>query len=354
MVIFMNKLFIILMASLALTISAQSCEIINTANESNEVGGLDPQIRVFSLASSVQCSDFFDLDGPAVMHCQTTVGGQTIYVGIERAHEGNLKQLRKLKKVTIELANSDNGILRSSTLIWNQPNLKSRIMQVSGFTQTEFDNFKLLMTQYDEAYKLDKPLYDGRLPISQAAGGAETFLNYGRLYTDISCLIYDSNCIGYKHYFVYASNKPITGTFFFPEGFLEEDINLKKYMEYFKDLVMIMDFSKEPDNQDRFGGFFRNPISYILDGKKYEDTDLFIKLLAYTGAVTQGIGSMNIPDTAFIYPHYLMNVKGWQPGECIITKDSSERDILTYSEEGPYCLLFSKCQIKHSALAPRF
>ena len=101
----MNKLFIILMASLALTISAQSSEI-DTGDESQEVSKLDRLSRNLSLAP-VQCSEFrvteemennapfFDLVGPAVRHCQTTIGGQIIYVGIERIHENNLYQLIK-------------------------------------------------------------------------------------------------------------------------------------------------------------------------------------------------------------------------------------------------------------------
>lgn len=354
------------MVSLALTISAQSSEI-DTADESKEASNLELHLRTLSLAP-VQCSEFrvteemennapfFDLDGPAVRHCQTTIGGQIIYVGIERIHENNLNQLIKLGKTTCELANSDNGLLS----IWSRfglsrPNLKSQIMQAAGFTQSEFDNFELLLTQYVEAYTSYKQLNEGVFPISLGTAGADSFLRVrGKMHCDTS----DGTryCIGDKHYFVYASNTPITGAFSFPKGFLEEKINLKQYMEYFKDLVMIMDFSKEPDNQDLFGGIFRNPINYVLDGKKYEDADLFIKLLAYTGAVTQGIGSMIFPvySISIVESMYLMNVKGWQPGECIITKDSSERDILTYSDEDPHCLLFSKGQIKHSALASRF
>src|SRR5436190_12053832 len=219
---------------------------------------------------------------PGVYAGKKTVGNETVYFGMEKVHGGNIKQWDKYVKLT-DTFTDNNGCLncwRCAFAGIPQYRIPSYdiVQHITGFTETEHNDFMNVVKTY-----VENDRNEGKA-IREIASKTVGF-----------CITTDKPTR--TDYVVYASKKPITGEFLFSTNFLEEKVLLKQYLQYFKDLLMIVG-SMIPANEYIYdkcvyvnNGLFENPLSLIQDGKKYPG--LAIQLHAFSAVAVDSAVAVN-------------------------------------------------------------
>lgn len=261
--------------------------------------------------SSDITTQFFGEVAPGVYAGQTKVGHEIVYFGMERVDRYNVDNWDKYKNCTQRLTANSRGILA----VWPSiiPEIREvpfgDLKQVTGFT----DESELL----DFLDKLEKVVHENK----------NVIVALQKIPTGLAGFYIEDDG---NFYVVYASKKPVTGRFPFPDN-LPSSLPLKKYYEYFGDLLMVVRSQIKPD-EDSYGnrGIFKNPISFIEDGNKYPG--LSLKLHGFSAVVAQYISKdkqyMDVEPAPAMRRILVMN-KDWKPGDLMI----DGRDFFDYSQE---------------------
>lgn len=361
----MKRLFILAMVGLSLTASVQCSEIIEymdieqtsgttTSPHFHEVcPGVfagkaiaakftleDEHVNKYFLAKEIDK----EIPGDIIQYIMSfyCLLYREVHFGREKVTKENMIWWKKYAQITSRLLD-DRGLLYSWPLVFKNGEEISheQVKHVTGFTEDEHNSFMIQFKSYTQENILE--VRNNRGTVKQCAAGICGFQN-----DEIKG---DNN-----FYIAYASKKPITGEFFshnkYPDcfaSFADNKSYLKQYIESFKDLLMVMSFKSDLPNSYTIPGIFKNPISCIQDGKKYDD--LFMKLLAYSAVVNQDKKFMNINPVYFEFD-ILVNVNGWNPGDFRI----KEKDFCKYTTKKLNNVRWQNpnCQIKTSSLARLF
>lgn len=249
---------------------------------------------------------------PGVYAGQTQVGNETVYFGMEKIDDVNIEQWDKYKRQAEKLTTKNGGLLTNWSIFHKQnirPPFSERIQKRTGFSD-----------ENEYAHFMDK--LDAVVDANQNIVGLLIGIPTGIAGFNIKA---DGNS-----YVVYASKKPVTGRFPFPVE-LPIEISLKKFYEYFGDILMIVKSEVKPDADSYANrGIFKNPISFIEDGNKYPG--LSMKLHGFSAAVVHHIFKnkqyMSVAPAPAMRS-IIVKMPGWQRGDLII----DGKDILDFSPE---------------------
>lgn len=266
-------------------------------------------IALVASANILYAKSFSEV-APGVYAAKSNIGGNDVYFGMEKIDKLNEFKWRRYADMADYLTKTSRGILAVwPTFISRGKNIPydQGIGEATDFNELEFNNY---------IEKIKNVLKDNERALSVIKGvpiGVAGFSTAGK-----------------DKYVAYASKKPILGRFPFPSE-LPLWISLKKYYEYFGDLLMIVGSDIKPGSlsyENR--GIFRNPISVIEDGNKYPG--LSMKLHEFTALSAHTINSNTkylVVDPAPSMRAIIVNFKGWQRGDLII----NGKDLLDYSPE---------------------
>ena len=257
-------------------------------------------------------TEFFGEVAPGVYAGQTRVGNEIVYFGMERVDEKNIENWNKYVRYSDSLTKNSRGILA----VWPSHIAKirevpfSQLQKITGFTEeSELSEF---LDKLEKVVQENKNIVDGLKGVPTGIAGFS--------------IQADGN-----YYVVYVSKKPVTSRFPFPDNLPEFFPSLKKYYEYFGDLLMIVRSEIETDGDSYSNrGIFKNPISFIEDGNKYPG--LSMKLHGFSALVAQHISKnkqyMSVAPAPAMRSIILKN-KGWHPGDLTI----DGRDFFDFSPE---------------------
>jgi len=195
---------------------------------------------------------------------------------MEKVDSENKVWWDKYKDISKRLTDRDRGIMSVWSRLKGKRTSYDLIKDVTGFTEDEYVKF---MDKLDEVVRNSKSV--------ECMPGA--FL------PSVACALLGvpAGVVGFQisddgnNYVVYASKKTVMGRYAFPKD-MPAFISLKKYYDYFKDIIMIVRSEFKPgDISYNNRGIFKNPISFIEDGDKYPG--LSMKLHGFSAAAIHHI-----------------------------------------------------------------
>jgi hypothetical protein len=259
---------------------------------------------------------------PGVYAGQARVGNEIVYFGMEKVDEHNKKFWDIYKNKTRYLTQEGRGIFSSWAKAIHDGHQQfpysEEIAQRTGFSEKEYTDFWNKLAHAVKSSRVVKGPHSTALSIINAFDGIPSGIAGFQIDTSGN------------FYVLYASRKPVTGHFPFPQE-LPDFINLKQYYEYFENIIMIVrsDIESGKSSYDN-RGIFKNPISFIEDGNKYPG--LSMKLHAFSAVVahliSKGILELSVSPVASMRA-IIMKTKGWQKGDVIV----NGKDILDFTPE---------------------